>query len=166
VRADLGVPGIDQQVNASALQSRSRGFFAGRQERAGERVGEELGDNAGFKDEFVVEEAGDGVGDRGHEAAGVEVQVPLRAGLAEVDNDLFVRQVQLCEGNMGAVCVGTAVVGVDCDFRRCWTVVYIWASVGGGSAVGVGGHSVVEGGGDELSWSFGKWRGAESRGLC
>jgi hypothetical protein len=62
---------------------------------------------------------------------------------------------------VGAVGVGAAVVGVDCDFGGCWAVVHVGGGVGGGGAVGVGGHF---GGGDELkSWYSGDWRWVESR---
>jgi len=68
---------------------------------------------------------------------------------------------------VGAVGVGAAVVGVDCDFGGSWAVVCVGAGVGGGGAVGVGGHfgGDVESG-DELGWFCGEWRGAESRGVC
>ena len=73
------------------MQGGRGALFARRQERAGESVGEELRDDGGFSDDFVfIEEARDGVGDGWNEAAGVEVEVPLRAGGVEVDNDFRV----------------------------------------------------------------------------
>jgi hypothetical protein len=43
---------------------------------------------------------------------------------------------------VGAVGVGAAMVGVDCDFGRHWAGVC--SGVGGGGAIGVGGHLAVD----------------------
>lgn len=61
-----------------------------RQQMRRTSVGEELCDNAGLGDDFLIVEAGDCVFDRWHETARVDVQVPLFAGLVEVD-DYFVK---------------------------------------------------------------------------
>lgn len=80
-------------------------------------------DDGGFCDDFVfVEKAWHGIGDGGNEAARVKVEVPLRARGVEVDDDFRIGQVQLCEGDVGAVGVGAGMVGVDGDLgrKRAW----------------------------------------------
>lgn len=63
----------------------------------GIRVGEELGDDGRFGDDLAV------VGERGHEAAGVDLQVLGRARGAEVDDLLVKRDAELGEGDVCAV---------------------------------------------------------------
>jgi hypothetical protein len=62
----------------------------------------------------------------------------LWAGRGEVDDDFGVGQVQFRQGDVCAVGVGAAMVGVDGDFGRHWA--WVCGGVGGGGAVGVGGH--------------------------
>lgn len=77
---------------------------------AGVRVGDELRYDGALWDDLAV------VVDGGYEAARVDLQVPLVAGAVQVDDDLFVFQAGLAEGDVGAVGPGTAVVGVEGDF--------------------------------------------------
>jgi len=90
-RRDFRTPRIDEKRYACAFQRGERVFLGSGQERGGEGVAEELRDDGGFGEGFrFVEDAREGVFDRGDEAAGVDVEVPLRAGGVEVDEDFFV----------------------------------------------------------------------------
>lgn len=72
-------------------------------------VGEELGDDAGFSDDGSV------VGEGGDEAAGVDLEVFGCAGDGEVDYLLCEGKAEFCEGDVGTVSPGAAVVGVEDD---------------------------------------------------
>jgi len=94
MRADFSAPGIDEEANAGALQGGGWALFASGQERARESIGKELGHDGGLGDDFIlVEQAWHGVCNGGHEAARVEVEVPLRARGGEVDDDFLVGQI-------------------------------------------------------------------------
>ena len=76
------------------------------------QVGEELGDDGALGDDgFFL--AGRCVFDGGHEAAGVDVEVPCRTGNGEVDDYLLVGEFELVESDVGAMGEGAAVIGIE-----------------------------------------------------
>lgn len=60
---------------------------------------------------------------RGLGAYRVDLEIPGLTRLLDVDNDLFVVKACLLQGDMGSVCEGASVVGVEDDLRRSHFVV-------------------------------------------
>lgn len=89
--------------------------MARRQERGGESISQELRDDRGLVDYFFLVDTWDGVFDRRHEAAGVDVEIPLGTGGVEVDDGFFEGEAEFFEDDVRAVGEGAAVVGVELD---------------------------------------------------
>ena len=80
---------------------------------AGERIAQELRHDTALGDDLFVHDTGDGVLDRRHYSARVDVvEIPLWARGLEVDEDFLEGEVELIEGDVGAVGEGAAMVGL------------------------------------------------------
>lgn len=88
--------GVDEEVDPRAAEG-AAGLARGGDEVGGVGVGEELGDDGGLGEDLAI------VGERGDEAAGVDGEVGLGAGDGEVDDFLLKGDVELGEGDVGAL---------------------------------------------------------------